>query len=524
MSDALRAPVTTANPNRWWILAILCGSLVLVVVSVSSLNVALPPIQLSLGASGSDLQWIVDAYALVFAGLLLPAGAIGDRYGRKGALLVGLVVFGVASLAAVFVSTPVPLIATRTVMGAAAAFIMPATLSILTVVFPPEERAKAIAIWAGFAGAGGAIGIISSGLLLEKFWWGSIFFVNLPIVLVTIVAVVLVVPTSRDTDHRPLDPVGAVVSIVGLVALIYAIIEGPEAGWTSPITLTSFVVAAVSLTAFVRWELRSQAPMLDPRFFRNRYFTIGSLTITLVFVGMFGLFFLITQYFQFVQGTSPLGAGVRMLPIALTLVVVSPIGPRFVTRFGARMVMTVGTLIAAAGFIIVASLEPSTSYVWMATALVLIGAGMAMLMPPATTAIVTSLPLNKAGVGSAVNDTTREVGGAIGIAVMGSLLAIGYRSSLGDAVDVLPQSAREGALDSIGGLLQVIPDLPADIATSLTSAGNNAFTDGFQLAMLVAAGVLAVTAAIIFFYYPRGSSYSAPDTVDVEPEDESLLA
>lgn len=498
------------HPRKWWILSILCGSLVLIVVSVSSLNVAIPSIQRALGASGSDLQWIVDSYALVLAGLLLPAGAMGDRYGRKGVLLIGLSIFGVASLASVFVTTALPLISMRAVMGGAAALVMPATLSILTVVFPPQERAKAIAIWAGFAGAGGAIGIISSGLLLESFWWGSIFFVNIPIVIITITAVALVVPTSRDEDRVPLDPIGALASIVGLVALVYAIIEGPAKGWTDVVTLGVFAIAVVALVSFVRWELHTPSPMLDPRFFTNRFFAVGSLTITLVFMGMFGMFFLITQYFQFVQGVSPLGAGVRMLPFAITLVITAPLGPSAVNRFGARNVMTVGIAIAALGFVVIAFAGPVTAYIWIAVALVLVGGGMAMLMPPATTAIVTSLPTNKAGVGSAVNDTTREVGGAIGIALMGSLLAIGYRSSVDDALGALPESARDLARDSIGALFQAVSDLSPEVAGSAVAAGAHAFTNGMQLAMLAAAGLLVATGLLIYRLYPSEDPSQAP--------------
>ncbi|MEL7210141.1 MAG: MFS transporter, partial [Actinomycetota bacterium] len=260
------------HPRRWSILAILCGSLVLVVVSVSSLNVAIPPIQRSLGASGSELQWIIDAYALVFAGLLLPAGALGDRYGRREALIAGLVVFAVASLGGMVADTPTQLILWRGVMGAGAALIMPSTLSIVATVFSPAEQPRAIAIWAGFAGAGGVIGLVSSGLLLRSWWWGSVFAINLPIVALMLVAVILVVPTSKDPDGTRLDPVGAVLSIIALGAFVFGVIEGPEKGWTSPITVTAFVVAAVGLALFVRWELRSPHPMLDPRYFLDRRF------------------------------------------------------------------------------------------------------------------------------------------------------------------------------------------------------------------------------------------------------------
>lgn len=513
MNKAALESEKAADPRRWWVLAIMCGSLVLIVGSVSALNVAIPPIQQALDATGSDLQWIVDSYALVFAGLLLPAGALGDRYGRKGALQAGLVIFGVVSLAAVFVTTPGELIATRALMGVGAALVMPATLSIITVVFPRRERGKAIAIWAAFAGAGGAIGTLSSGLLLEVFWWGSVFFVNIPFVVVVMLAVAAIVPTSRDDAHVPLDPVGSVVSIVGLVALVFAIIEGPEAGWTAPVTIGAFAVAIVALVAFVRWEARIADPMLDPAYFRNRFFSLGSLTITLVFVGIFGLFFLLTQYFQFVQGVSPLSTGVRLLPVALAMMLVAPIGPQFVERYGARRVIVFGIAIAAVGFAIVGLLEPATPYVWVAVALLLIGAGMALLMPPATTAIVSSLPPGKAGVGSAVNDTTREVGGSIGIALLGSLIAIGYRGGVEDAVSGLPAEARDLARDSIGGLLQVAAEATPDVSAALIEAGGAAFSKGLQLAMLTAAGVLAVTAVIIYAYFPRRNQLD-----DEEPE------
>ena len=291
MNNYIEADESTVSveghPDRWTILWILCGSLVLVVVSVSSLNVAIPPIQRSLNATGSELQWIIDSYALVFAGLLLPAGALGDRYGRREALLGGLFIFMVASVGGMTSDSASQLIAWRGLMGAGAALTMPATLSIVATVFGPAERSKAIAIWAGFAGAGGVVGLISSGLLLRAFWWGSVFAVNIPIVIVMIIAVVLIVPSSRDPEATPLDPVGAVLSIVGLISLVFGIIEGPEQGWMAGPTLAAFTVAIVGLGSFIVWELRTEHPMLDPRYFTDRRFSLGSLTITVAFFGIF---------------------------------------------------------------------------------------------------------------------------------------------------------------------------------------------------------------------------------------------
>lgn len=385
------------NPLRWRILGILCLCLVLIVASVSSLNVAIPSIVRALGASQTEQLWILDSYALVFAGMLLFAGALGDRYGRKQALLAGLTIFGAFAVAASFSDSAGLVIAARSVMGIGAALVMPATLSIITVVFPPEERGKAIAIWAGFAGAGGAIGPLSSGLLLEHFWWGSVFFVNVPIAILAFAAIARYVPTSRDEEQRPLDPAGALLSIGGLSSLVFAIINGPEHGWTDPVTLAAFATAIALIVAFVRYESTTRFPMLEPALFRIRRFALGSLTISVAFLVMFGMFFLITLYLQFVQGHSPLGAAVRTLPFAVTMLVVSPQGPRAVIRFGARTVVTAGLVIQAAGFAVLSTLSPGTSYGTLVVALVLVAGGLALLMPPSTEAIVSSLPANKAG-------------------------------------------------------------------------------------------------------------------------------
>ena len=486
--------------------------LILVVAGISSLNLAIPTIRDALDTSNTELLWIFDSYALVFAGLLLPAGALGDRYGRRGALLLGLLIFMSGAIAASFSTSAVRLIASRSLMGVGAALIMPATLSIITVVFPAHERAKAIAIWSGFAGAGGAIGLMGGGLLLEVFWWGSVFFVNVPIGVIALLATVAVVPTSRERERRPLDPVGAFLSIAGLGTLVLAIIEGPEQGWTSGLVMLLFIASLFFLVMFVRWELQSPSPMLDPRFFRNRHFSLGSLTISLSFMAMFGMFFLITQYFQFAQGHSPIAAAVRILPFAATMVVVAPRSPLAVERFGVRYTVTAGLVLAAAGLVGLGLVAPHTHYGFVVIAIVLMAAGLGLLMPPSTEAIVSSLPQDKAGVGSAVNDTTREVGGAIGIALLGSLASVGYRSGLGSATDGLPEPAAAAAEDSIGAALQVAQGL-GGAGQALIDAAASAFTNGMQAAMWVAAGIALVAAIVVAIFHPDRGELSR-ETLD----------
>lgn len=502
MSDISFDPAE-GHPQRKAILSVLCLSLVLIVASVSSLNVAIPAIVSALEATQTEQLWILDAYALVFAGLLLPAGALGDRYGRKGALLAGMAVFGGLAIVGSFMDAPAPLIAVRAGMGIGAALIMPATLSIITNVFPPHERGQAIAVWAGFAGAGGAIGPLVSGLLLERFWWGSVFFVNVPIVVVAMVLIARLVPSSRDTQERRLDLVGAALSIIGLGSLVFGIIEGPEKGWTSGTVLGAFAVAVLGIVAFVVWELRHDDPMLDPRFFRNRAFSVGALTITMGFAVMFGMFFVLTLYLQFVLGHTALGAAVRTLPFAITMIVVSPRTPALGERIGRRTVVTGGLLLQATGFLVAAQLTPTSPYVVIAVALVLMAAGLAAFMPASTEAIVSSLPDDKAGVGSAVNDTTREVGGAIGIALLGSILSQGYSNGIQPVLRFVPEQFRAFVEDSIGGAVFAADAAPPEAAAQLLATANDAFVDGLHATFLTAAGVGIVTAVIVWFLHPE---------------------
>ncbi len=494
-------------PERGRVLAICCLCLVLVVIAVSSLNVAIPTILDDLEPSSTQLLWIIDSYALVFAGLLLLAGAIGDRFGRKGALLGGLTVFGLAAVAASQAPNAEALIATRAVMGVGAAFVMPATLSIVTSVFPPQERAKAIATWAGFAGAGSALGPLLGGFMVEHFGWASVFFVNIPFVIVAMVLIARFVPTSRDTEERRLDVVGAVLSVLALSALLFGIIQGPEEGWASALVLGSFTLTIVVGVAFVVWELRTDEPMLDPRFFRIPAFRAGSGVITAVFFGMFGMFFMLTQYLQFVKGYSPLLAGISTAPSAVTMIIVTPRSPRLVARFGSRRVVVTGMLLVAAAFAVYALLDPDTPYLAVAFALVVGACGMGLSMAPASTAIVSSLPLSKAGVASAVNDVTREVGGALGIAVLGTILTSRFTSLMGERLpDAVPEQVRIGASGSINAAMAIADKVPAQFAEPLRQVARSAFTDAFNSAFVVSAVLLFVMALI--------AARSVPDTRD----------
>jgi DHA2 family multidrug resistance protein-like MFS transporter len=504
--------------RRWFLLAIMCLSLVLVVMSVSGLNTALPTMQRELGASASELQWIVDAYATVFAGLLLTAGAIGDRFGRRRALLAGLVVFGVGALLGGLASDASQVIGSRAVMGVGAAFIMPATLSIITAIFPPHERARAIAIWAGFAGAGASIGPIVTGGLLEGFWWGSTLLVNVPVVVAILAAVWTFAPDSRDDTHTPLDPVGALLSLVGLSALIFGIIQGPEDGWTSGSVIAAFLVAGVTLALFLRWERGSDHPMLPLALFRDRRFSTGSGVITVAFFVMFGFFFLATQYLQFARGYSPLEAGLAGLPLALTFVAFSPRSAALAERYGAARVMALGLGIVAAGFAVLSTLSPDTPYLVIAGAFALLGAGMSITVAPATGEIMTSVPLSKAGVGSAVNDTTRELGGAVGIALLGSIANTVYRSGIDLEGLALPPSARAAAEESIGAADAIAAGVPG--GGQVADQAASAFTDAFTLANSIAIGIALGAAAMVLALWRRpGRDVVVEELID-EPVEE----
>jgi EmrB/QacA subfamily drug resistance transporter len=508
--SARRAGPVEQDPRRWWTLAVLCVSLLVIVIDNTIVNVALPTLVRDLGSSISELQWVVDAYSLVFAGLLLTAGTLGDRYGRKGALLAGLAVFGLASGAAAFASDVDQLIGARAVMGIGAALIMPATLSILTNVFTDaRERAIAIGLWSGVAGIAVAAGPVAGGFLLEHFWWGSVFVVNVPIVVVAVAVVHFLVPTSRNPVAHPIDWVGAVLSAVGLVALVWGVIEAPHQGWTSQPVLVAFAIAAVAAALFVRQELRAPFPMFNVRFFRNARFTAASVTLMLTFFALIGFVFLATQYLQFVLGYTPLQAGVRTLPFALAMIVVAPLSAKFVERLGTKRIVVGGMLVFTVGLLVASTSTVTSGYPPVAIAMVLLGIGSGLVMAPATDSIMGSLPPEHAGVGSAMNDTTRELGAALGVAVIGSVMSSFYGPRVLDAVPAtLPGPARDAAADSVGAAAGVAAQV-GDAGGTVLDAAREAFAYAMTRASWVAAAVALAGAFVAWRWLPARALHAA---------------
>ena len=467
----MSAPTAPASPathtidplvfeRRWKILAVLCTSLMVVIVGNTALNVALPTLARTLGASISEQQWMVDGYGLVFAGMLLTAGTIGDRFGRKGALQFGLLVFLAGSLSAYFLESAGGVIAGRAVMGFGAAFVMPATLSILTNVFPAEERGKAIAVWAGISGGGAALGPVASGFLLAHFAWGSVFLVNVPIIAIALAAGFVLLPTSRDPHPEALDPLGAVLSIAGLGTLVYAIIEAPHRGWLSGTSVAWFGLALLLIVCFIAWEVRTPTPMLDLRYFRDPRFGVAAAVITLVFFGMFGFFFLLTQYFQLVLGYGTLEAGLKQLPFAVVIMTIAPQSPKLAARFGMNRVVSFGLLCVAGGMLSFTLASTGSLYLEVLPILIIMSSGIALTTPSTTSSIMSAVPQGKAGVGSAMNDTTRELGGALGVAVLGSLVASRFASKLVPALGLLPEATHAQVNSSLAGALQVAQGHP----------------------------------------------------------------
>jgi EmrB/QacA subfamily drug resistance transporter len=513
--------------RRWLTLAVLCLSLVVIIIDNSILNVALPTLSKStanggLGAADSDLQWIVDAYVLVFAGLLLTAGALGDRFGRYRALVFGLAVFGVASILAANASSPESLITFRAVMGIGGAFIMPATLSIITNVFrDPKERGRAIGVWAGVSALGLAIGPVTGGFLLEHFWWGSVLLVNVPVVTLALVAGFYLVPDSRDPSAPRVDVPGFVLSIAGLATVLWALIEGPTRGWRSGDVLGAFAIGLVLLAAFLTWEWRTDSPMLDVNFFRRPRFSAASGAITCTFMALMGMIFILTQYLQSVRGFSPLKAGALLIPMSAVMMVLAPLSARIVERIGTKLVLGTGLVIVSLALGLESLLTTGTSVWLIIPVTMLLAVGMANVMAPATESIMGSLPREKAGVGSAVNDTTRQVGGAIGVALLGSLLASRYGghvdSGLADA------GLSNGVLQRVGANIQagvsIGSDTPGSAGDQIVRVAENAFMSGMHVAVLVAACITLVAAVGVFLWLPARAPVADEPAVPAERDD-----
>ncbi|WP_210586873.1 MFS transporter [Streptomyces sp. GESEQ-35] len=503
--EAPRIP-EAVHRRRWAILGVLMLSLLIVVLDNSILNVAIKtistPAPTGLGATQSELEWAINSYTLVFAGLLFTAGLLGDRLGRKKVLLGGLVLFGIGSALAASSGTPGELITFRAVMGFGAAFVMPATLAVLMHVFEREEQPKAIGIWAGGVGLAIAIGPITGGVLLDHFWWGSVFLINVPIVIVAVALMVWLVPDSRDPKPGRIDPVGVVLSVVGLVLLVYGIIKGGQlADFADPQVLATIGAGLAVLVGFVVFEARSDHPSIDVKYFKNKVFSAAIAAIALVFFALMGVTFFSVFYTQSVRGYSPLETGLLMLPLAVAQLIFAPRARLVVDRFGYRATTTAGMLIIAAMLAAFATLEADTPIWILEVIFFFMGTGMAHIMTPTSVVIMQALPREKAGSASALSNTFRQVGGALGIAVLGSVLSTAYRTGIEDKLAVLPAGLRHTAGESIEATLGVAAKLGPQ-GRSLITPANDAFLHAMHLTALCGAGVALIGAVVVGLFLP----------------------
>ncbi|MGW0034988.1 MFS transporter [Streptomyces sp. NPDC003314] len=530
MSQPSPAPSAPAGPRvpeavhrrRWAILGVLMLSLLIVVLDNSILNVAVrtiaAPAPTGLGATQSELEWAINSYTLVFAGLLFTSGLLGDRLGRKKVLLFGITVFGIGSALAAFSGSPGELIAFRAVMGLGAAFVMPATLAVLMNVFERDEQPKAIGIWAGGVGLAIAIGPITGGLLLEHFWWGSIFLVNVPVVLLALALMVRLVPDSRDPRPGRVDVPGVLLSVVGLVLLVYGIIRGGELADFTDVTVLAPVLGGLAvLVGFVLHERRSDHPAIDMAYFRKPAFSAAVAAIALVFFALMGVTFFSAFYLQSVRGYSALQSGLLLLPLAVAQMAFAPRARLVVERLGARVVCAAGMLLVALGLAAFALFDASTPVWVLEVVFFLQGAGMAHIMPPVTVAIMQALPREKAGSGSAINNTFRQVGGALGVAVLGSVLSSVYRGEIEGHLGGVPAALRATAGESVEATLAVAEKLgPA--GRDLVAPAHQAFLDAMHVTAIASAAIALVGAAVVAAFLP-GRAPAAPDAPDAQAPD-----
>jgi len=499
MSEEERAGVTDeVYERRWAILAVMSLSLVIVILNNVTLNVALPELSKELNADNTDLQWMVDAYALIFGGTLLVMGAIGDRFGRKPALQLGLIMVAITSGAtAMYASTSEHVILARAVMGLGAALVMPATLSVVVVVFPSEERGKAVGIWAAMAGAGAPIGLIVGGWSVENYGWEMVFWINVPVIILALILGFFLVPNSRDSQKRPLDLFGSLLSIGALLSILYAIIEAPNAGWTSTETLGIGALGVFLTLAFIKWERTTEHPMLPISLFGKMGFTMGLVAISLAFFVMFSFMFTQMLHFQLVRGHTALAAAIRFIPLPLGLMPAAANSDKLVAKFGNNNVVALGLTLVCAGMLLFTTVEVGTEYLRIALTFFILGLGMGLTMAPSTTLVMDSIPEDKAGVGSATNDASREVGGALGIAIGGSVLNQIYQDKL-----VIPEG-----MEAYSTVLT--ESFPAAMRIGLEMGNMDlihnarlAFMDGMVGSAMVSAGIALMTAILVKLYMP----------------------
>jgi EmrB/QacA subfamily drug resistance transporter len=517
-STRTAVPGTGHRDRRWWILAVLCLSVLLVVVDNTIVNVALPTVSRDLSASTSALQWVVDGYTLSFAGLLLLGGNLGDRLGRRRFLQIGLVLFAVFSVGAALSRSTAELITARALMGIAAALVYPATLAILNNVFTvARQRVIAIGVWSAVSGLAVAIGPVAGGALLRHFSWSSVFYVSVPVAVIAVIAGRFLLPESRDPNAGRFDPLGALLSAAGIALLTYSIIEAPQHGWGSAATVGGILGSLLLLAAFAWWQTRRPDPMLDVRLFRNPRFSAASAAIALAFFGLFGFIFMITQYFQVVRGYDPFGAGLATLPFAFVTAGFSPVAMLLMRRFGTKLVVAAGLAAMSAGFVVAANTTVNTPYWGMIiTAMTLMAAGLGLVTGPATEAIMGALPPGKAGAGSAVNDTTREVGGTLGVAIVGSVLNSAYGAHVLGSLTALgaPAATARLAGQSVVAGMNVAGRFPEPVRAAAASAVRSAFVTGLQRGSLVAAGTTLVAALVALAFVPARAA-AAPELAAV---------
>ncbi len=489
------------HPRRWWILIVLCLSTLVLVVDNMVLTVAVPPLAEDLRASAQDAQWILDSYILVFAGLLLTSGSLGDRFGRRKVMVIGLALFGLASLVAAFAASPLELIVARAVMGVGGALIMPSTLSILITVFDEKERPKAMAAWSAVAMLGMIGGPVLGGVLIAWFWWGAVFLINVPIVVLAVIAALTLMPESKGPWQKP-DPLGAILSAAGMTALVWTIIELPKHGLTEPGTLIPAAIAVVSLVGFVLWERHTPSPMVPLKLFRSRNFSGGSFSLTLVQIGNGGLLLILTQYLQFVLGYTPTEAGLAFIPMAIASLAFNTVGATLGQKIGNRALATIGLIVMAGGFGMLSTLSAHEGFLLPAIALFLLGAGGGLAMPAAIAALMGEVPPEQAGVGSALNDTIQQMGAALGIAILGSIVSSLFTANM-------PESAPAQARLSIG-------DAFATGNGGLIDAARESFASAMSVTFLASTvGVLA--AAVVAFCVMRDRKDSPADSPEPAP-------
>ncbi|WP_329598906.1 MFS transporter [Streptomyces pseudovenezuelae] len=520
MSFLANTPVekmTGPYARRWWALLVLCLSLLITVMANTSLIVAAPNMTTDLGLSSSDLQWVVDSYTVPYAALMLVLGAIGDKYSRRGALVLGLLVFAGGSVMGSMVDETPLVIVARAIMGVGAAVVMPATLSLVVATFPRSERAKAITAWAATSGVAVAVGPLVSGWLLEDHAWGSTFLINVPIAVLAVFGALALVPPSKAEGMGRIDYVGGLLSIVSVGSLIYAAIEGPHAGWgVGPVTAA--VVAGVGLVAFVAWELRHPHPMLDVRKFALRPFTGSMLAVMFFFFGMFAVIYYATQFLQFVLGYGALDTGVRLLPLGGAVFLGSALTGLLTPKLGVRVMVVTGMTVGTAGMFLLTQIDKGSTYGDFLAPLMMLGLALGLSISPATDTIMGSFPESELGVGGGVNDTALELGGALGIAVLGSLLGTAYRDELTDLVgNRLPAQAMETAKDSVGAGLAVAqrvaqdPSAGPQQAQAAVDAVHQAFAHGVAQTSLIGGIVMAAGTLIVLAVLPGRRGFAKKD-------------